>query len=261
VHTTAPAPVRIEVPVRVRFDEAGPDGLLRSSGLLRYVQDVAWIHSEGAGFGRDWYGARGLMWLVRAVELHVLGVAEYGSSLAVTTEVIGFRRVWARRKSEIHRVDAAGGGRSPVATVLIDWVLLGPTGAPSRVPPEILGAFPVELPSFDPARVALPQSDESHSHTILVARRDLDPMAHVNNSVYVDYLEEGVELAGGADLLGQVPRTYRMEYVLPAEPGARLVGRAGRLESGWAYRLEDEDGRELFRGLIESDPNQSARDR
>jgi acyl-ACP thioesterase len=253
VQHTAPAPVRLEVPIRVRFDEAGPDGLLRSSGLLRYVQDVAWIHSEGAGFGRDWYGARGLMWLVRSVELDVLGAAEYGSSLMVTTEVLGFRRVWARRRSEIVVADGAARGGSRIASVLIDWVLLGPNGAPARVPPEILGAFPVELPSFDPARVVLPASgDDAYRHAFSVARRDLDPMAHVNNSVYVDYLEEGVELAGGADLLGHLPRRYRMEYVLPAEPGARLVGRVERAESGWTYRLEDEAGRQLFRGLVES---------
>jgi hypothetical protein len=37
---------------RVRFDEAGPDGNLRTSGVLRYAQDVAWRHSEVLGFDR-----------------------------------------------------------------------------------------------------------------------------------------------------------------------------------------------------------------
>ncbi len=41
------------VPYRVRFDEAGPDGFLRTSVLLRYAQDVAWHHSASRGFGRD----------------------------------------------------------------------------------------------------------------------------------------------------------------------------------------------------------------
>ena len=54
---------------RVRFDEAGPDGNLPAEGYLRYAQDLAWIHSETAGFGREWYGARGLTWLARAIEL------------------------------------------------------------------------------------------------------------------------------------------------------------------------------------------------
>jgi acyl-ACP thioesterase len=233
----------------VRFDEAGPDGKLRSSGLLRYVQDVAWIHSEGAGFGRDWYGARQLMWLVRSIVLDVEEAVEYGTTLTVTTEVLGFRRVWARRRSEVFRADARG---SRVATMLIDWVLLGPSGTPTRVPPEILGAFPVELPSFEPTRVAVPSSEATVRHTLSVRPRDLDPMAHVNNAVYLDYLEEGVALAGGPELLARLPRRYRLEYILPAEPGARLEGSVNRIESGWSYRLSDEAGRELFRGLFES---------
>ena len=32
---------------RVRFDEAGADGRVRTGSLLRYAQDIAWRHSEG----------------------------------------------------------------------------------------------------------------------------------------------------------------------------------------------------------------------
>ncbi len=39
----------VTIPYRVRFDECGPDGLARSSALLRYAQDVAWVHSEQHG--------------------------------------------------------------------------------------------------------------------------------------------------------------------------------------------------------------------
>ena len=34
-------------------------------GHLRFAQDLAWIHSESAGFGREWYADRQLTWLVR----------------------------------------------------------------------------------------------------------------------------------------------------------------------------------------------------
>jgi acyl-ACP thioesterase len=247
VTSPATAPTRFETPVRVRFDEAGPDGLLRTSALLRYVQDVAWQHSEGAGFGRDWYGERRLTWLVRSVDVTVQSEVEYGASLRVTTEVIGFRRVWARRRSEVF----AEGDRR-IADLFIDWVLLGPTGGPTRVPVEILGAFPVEIPSFVPARVALPIAPlDAYRHEFSVTRRDLDPMAHVNNAVYLDFLEEGVELAGGTDSIRRTPRRYRVEYMLPAEPGARLAGLAWATDGGWCYRLDSTAGGELFRGVLE----------
>ena len=56
------SPSHHESTYRVRFDEAGPDGLLRASGLLRYAQDVAWMHSEALGFDRAWYRERDLAW-------------------------------------------------------------------------------------------------------------------------------------------------------------------------------------------------------
>src|ERR687895_2512270 len=61
-HSPAPvAPSRAHaVPYRIRFDECGPDGLVRASALLRYVQDAAWVHSDSAGFGRAWYADRAL---------------------------------------------------------------------------------------------------------------------------------------------------------------------------------------------------------
>jgi acyl-CoA thioesterase FadM len=85
---------------RVRFDEAGPDGRVRTATLLRYAQDVAWRHSEALGFDRAWYAERGLNWVVRGVELEVLRPIAMGTALRVATAVIGHRRIWARRLAE-----------------------------------------------------------------------------------------------------------------------------------------------------------------
>ena len=244
----APVPARFETTYRVRFDEAGADGLVRSSALLRYVQDIAWQHSEGAGFGRDWYGERQLTWLVRSLQLDIAGAAPFGSSLTVSTEVVGFRRVWARRLSEI-----TGENGRDVASVLIDWVLLGPGAAPTRVPVEIERAFAVQIPTFAPFRVNADDPGEAaFRQRLTVARRDLDPLAHVNNAVYVEYMEEAVEAAGGAEALASLPRSYRLEYLLPAEANAALTGAVSRSQGGWAYRLFDETGRDVFRGSLSS---------
>jgi acyl-CoA thioesterase FadM len=44
------APRRLELPVRVRFDEATAAGHCCASALLRAMEDVAWAHSISAGF-------------------------------------------------------------------------------------------------------------------------------------------------------------------------------------------------------------------
>ena len=129
-------PDACSAPYRVRFDEAAPDGLLRTSVLLRYAQDLAWFHSSARGFGRDWYAERGITWLVRAAEVAVVAPVRVGSELVGTTRVIGARRVWARRRTDF--VDADG---AAAAVVTIDWVLLDARGLPTRIPAEFEPVF------------------------------------------------------------------------------------------------------------------------
>ena len=254
---TAPAAdmplARVTVPYRVRFDECGPDGLARTSALLRYAQDIAWIHSERAGFDRAWYLERGLAWVVRTAEVGVGRPIPLGATLTITTRVIGVRKVWARRRTDAVLADGtlAMWGHT-------DWVITDERGMPTRIPPEFAGRFAVPPGSFEPGRVLLPPTPAGAAITASSVRpQDLDPMGHVNNAAYLDYLEEAVRGAGPAaqHALSAVPRTVRLEYLVPATPGAALVGQAwpgdpGGPASAWAWRLLDGEGRELTRGSL-----------
>jgi len=51
-----------------------------------------------------------------------------------------------------------------------------------------------------------------------------------------------------------LPRRYRAEFVASATPGLRLVGGSWATDSGWSYRLADENGHELFRARLETGP-------
>lgn len=253
--TDRPLVADLTVPYRVRFDECGPDGIVRTSAFLRYAQDVAWIHSEHRGFGRKWYAEHGLAWVVRAAEIAILAPIPLGSTLLVSTAVTGLRRVWARRRTEARLADGtlAAWGHT-------DWVMIDHRGMPGRVPPEFPAAFAVPPGSFEPGRVTLPPSPtdaaDAAVHRATVRPQDLDPMGHVNNAAYVDYLEEALHAAGeaGRRMLTAVPRRVRLEYVAAAAPGARLLGAAWPEPSvgddGWAWRLADDDAHELARGAV-----------
>lgn len=246
-------------PYRARFDECGADGLVRSSALLRYAQDLAWIHSERLGFTREWYADRGLAWVVRAAELAILAPLPLGETVTLTTRVIGFRRVWARRRTE---------GRLEDGSLALwghtDWVILDTVrGMPGRFPPEFLARFDVPPDPFEPGRVTLPPApaDGTHSHRTRVRPADIDPMGHVNNAVYLDFLEEALlaEGSGAAGIPTAIPRRFRIEYVQAATPGAELVSTTwrtaaeGGAPAGWAWRLDDTAGRELARALVTPD--------
>ena len=61
-----------------------------------------------------------------------------------------------------------------------------------------------------------------------------------------------VAAAGAGPGLATVPRRYRLEYALAAEPGAVLDAAAWRRDSGWDVRLTHAaTGADLFRARVE----------
>jgi acyl-CoA thioesterase FadM len=242
--------LRIEQLYRVRFDEATPDGLAKTSALLGYLQDVAWRHSEVLGFPRAWYRERGLAWVVRAIDVTLAAPICDGDELRLSTRIAGFRRVMARRRSELRAADGA-----PIGDVSVDWAMTDGR-APARIPSDFTRVPGIDLSPFAPTRVDLPPTPPDALVRRLVPRlRELDPMGHLNNGVYLDWLDEAVAAAGGADDACAAARRYRMEYLRAAGPGAALRSIAWRDGAGWAWRLVDDAG-DLVRGRL--DPASSA---
>lgn len=255
----------LTVRYRVRFDECGPTGTLRAAAYLRYAQDVAWIHSERLGYDRDWYTRRGIAWLVRGVELELLEPVRTGQELDVTTRVIGFRRIWARRQTDVRTVDSR-----LVAWALTDWVLTDRQGQPTRVPAEFPERFGLAAAPFSPIRVALPaQPPDALEVRFAVRYQELDPMGHANNAAYLEWIDELVRawagpgapdpgaLGPGAvdpgappDPTARFPRRYRLEYLAPVGPASALVGTAWADGDGVACRLSDEAGAECSRARL-----------
>ena len=130
-------------------------------------------------------------------------------------------------------------------------------GVPGRFPPEFLARFEGASQTFEPGRVTLPAmpTDGGRPHRSLARPQDTDPMGHVNNAAYLDYFEEALLTEGGeaAALTAALPRRFRLEYVVPASPGTEVLGTVWPLaghEAGCAWRLDDEGGCELARGLL-----------
>jgi acyl-ACP thioesterase len=250
-----------EATYRVRFDEAGPDGLLRTSGLLRYAQDVAWLHSTARGFDRDWYRDRQLTWLVRAAELEVLAPVPLGTVLTSHTAVVGQRRVWARRRGEFRSPDGSLAG-----WVHTDWVMIDGRGALTRIPSIFAEEFRIPETTAQIGRVPLARAPEgTPTRRFGVRPHELDPMDHVNNAVYLDWLEEAVLASaagergergerGDLDTSGELrrlPRRYRLEYAAAADAGMALDDAAWQDDGGWSYRVTGVEGSDVFRARLE----------
>jgi acyl-ACP thioesterase len=246
---------------RVRFDEADAAGNLRLSGFLRYAQDIAWQHSERLGFDRDWYAERGLAWVVRAVAVDVLAEVPMGRDVELATAVVGHRRIWARR---LVRVAGPDGGHA--ATIETDWVLLDGRGRPVRIPGVFGEVFDVPRTTDPMLRVPATRAPTQVRRTELVVREtELDPLGHVNNAVYVDWLEDAVWAAtrtattpaaaptsseptasapprapapfgpASAAAAARRPDRLRIEYVTPAVAGELVTTETWRAGEAWQH--------------------------
>jgi acyl-CoA thioesterase FadM len=229
---------RASLAFRVRFDEATPTGLVRTSALLRYAADLAWVHSAQRGFGRSWYAERGLAWVVRGVELDVLQPVGHGDELFGTTEAVAARKVIARRRTVL----ATGAGQV-AAHLMVDWALTTTAGVPTRIPAIFATVFTMPETTFAPIRVrAAPPDDGSTSTVELIVRpHELDPMGHVNNAVYLDWAEEAIRATGadGIAAVDSVPRRWRLEYLGAAAPGSRARAVVWSDGDGWSCRISD----------------------
>ena len=214
-------PLVHEARYRVRFDEAGPDGLLRTSGLMRYAQDVAWQHSTALGFGRDWY-ARARPDLARPVR----------GARGARADPDGRRRRRPDRRSSASA--ASGPGAAASSDRGRDARRLGPHGLGddrrARRPDADPGDLRRDVPDPGgerPDRAGAAAADAGRRdarRTFAVRPHELDPMDHVNNAVYLDWLEEAVLAAGG----GRGARTPDRRAAATLPPRVRGGGRRRR---------------------------------
>lgn len=229
---------------RVRFDEAGPDGHMRISALMRYAQDIAWRHSEQLGFDRGWYQARGLGWVVRSAEIELHRPVPMGHTLRVATAVVGHRRIWARRRGEVHMADG-----TLAARVTTDWVILDARSRIVRIPDDFGVAFLNPEIGGEILRVPPPQGDADRTLELAVVPRDLDPLAHVNNAVYVDWLDAALEAAGWGSATSGGGRSLRLEYLASAERGNQVTVALHGTAGAWHATIRRQDGLDLVRAM------------
>jgi len=177
---------------RVRHYECDAYGHLTSVNYVRYMQEAAFDASAVVGYDLPRYDAMGRLWLVRETEIDYLSQVYYGDSVDVTTWVMDMRKVRSRRAYEIRH---SGNGKL-VAKASTDWAFLETaTGRPAAIPDDMMQVFfETGTPDDPPPRQRFapmpPAPPEVFTQQRRVEWRDLDPGRHVNNAVYVAYLEE-----------------------------------------------------------------------
>jgi len=219
---------------RVRHYECDAYGYVKYTNYLNYMQEAAFDASAAAGYDLARYETMGQHWLVRETDVEYLHPLRYGNSVQVKTWVADFRRVRSWRAYEL-RLDGSG---ELVARASTDWVFLDSvTGRPVTIPSEMMHAFfPEGVPEQAPPRLRFPSAPTPPPGVFRLRRQvewgDIDTAQHVNNAVYLAYLEECSAQAAAAcgwpqgrmrkEGFAVVARRHQIEYRQPGVLGDEL---------------------------------------
>ncbi len=220
-------------PFRVRQYECDAYSHLHNSNYVRFMQEAAFEASADAGYDLARYNAMGHHWIIRETSIEYLKPVFYSQEVELKTWIIDFRRATSRRGYEFCRQPED----ELVARGYSDWVYLdSQTGIPARVPESMRDDFwPEGLPEGFPAREPIPAAPEPppgvFSHTHKVTWREIDLAHHVNNGVYLDYMDD----AGNAVL-----EAYGWSFQRMEQAGFAIVIRRNQIQYHHPALLDDE---------------------
>lgn len=220
---------------RVRHYECDAFGHLNNANYLRYMQETAFDASAAAGYDQDRYSELGHSWVIRETDIEYLKPIRYGDIVSVKTWVIDFQRVRSRRAYEFY----LHGSGDLVAKAITDWVFVeNRSSKPATIPDEIRRSYiSVESTDSIPPREKFPITPTPppgiFEMDLRVAWRDVDAVQHVNNAVYLNYVDEcGMQVltAHGWPITRMVAeefailiRRHQIQYRHPARHNDELI--------------------------------------
>jgi acyl-CoA thioester hydrolase len=247
---------------RARHYELDALGHVNNVVYVQYMQEAAIEASTDAGFGPDWYHARGTGWVGRRLTVRYLAQVTYAEEVDVATWVSHMHGPRSIREYDLTRV----GDGARVARARAEWVYVDrASGQPTRFPADL-------IPAFDPGgdeedlnvRPGSARPTEgahrytSHRH---VQFHELDPAGHVSHAIYLQWVgqayfdairaaghplermrsEGWVVLQGGHDI----------EYFAPALKDEPIeitswVCELGKVRGAWTHEVYQADSRRLL---------------
>lgn len=175
----------------IKFFETDPNLRLKLGSLVKLLQEAAISHSGSVGQGARKVEETGFAWVLHKLGIDIFRCPEYRENLEIITWSTGLQGLKARREFRVY-----AGGESIIAASSLWFYIDAARKQVVRIPPDLIGRYGIEpetvlqrdLDSWKADRDFLPEME-----TLITTRfSDYDPLEHVNNSVYFDYLETAI---------------------------------------------------------------------
>ena len=226
--------MKVTVAKRIGFYELDSDYKLRLKPLLNVMQEAAATHSECAGYATAELLAEGRAWVLHRMVLQVHRPPALDDELSVTTWHKGSRGFRSYRDFEVFSKDEKLVSAASL-WLLIDIrrkrILKVPRDVPERYGAEAIDGLEVNIDRWKPDLAFEPET------TVALAVRpsDYDPLGHVNNALYFDYLETLMEKSlGQSDKKGRLAIEFNKEIPLGVDSVAAGLKTDG---SGFIFKF------------------------
>ncbi len=175
---------------RVRWSEVDASGQVSPAAYLRYLVETAYDWAIAGGLGEaDGSNPLGILWMIRETEINIIHPLNYNERFDFTIWMVSWQRVRGIRAFEIVRKsDGVVIAQGTQQIVSFDAA----TMRPLNMPAHFLEKYRLEAPRQFPVTrfPKLPGNAKGLVTQRTVEWADLDQMQHVNNAIYLDYIEE-----------------------------------------------------------------------
>jgi len=165
--------------------DVGENNELSNKGILRFLQEIACIHSGLCGSSLNNVKETGIAWVVLNWKLHVFSRPRWNTTLTIKTWSSNQKHISFYRDFEITDED-----NNLVAVASSKWVPLDVINKTfAKMSPELISNYHIiDKHAFDePIKEKLAEPEGSafvKDYTVL--QRDLDTNHHMNNLIYLD---------------------------------------------------------------------------
>ena len=176
-----------QLPVQVRYDECGAQGVVRLSCVANWFQEAAGFNADTLGFGNAALGSKTLTWILTRTCLRISRLPVFGEKITI--------RTWPSRRERLacRGYEISDQQGAVCLEAVGEWAVLD---LPSRhivpFPDVLVSRYPANPePSLSfPGRVVPKLREAELSFPLLVRHDDLDINGHVNNAHYLSWILE-----------------------------------------------------------------------
>jgi len=180
--------MKVTLHKQVKYFEVDKFFKLKLGHLFRLLQEAAIEHSEKVGLGSKTLVDTGSVWILNRIQAEILRYPEYLENLTLVTWHKGSKGYRAFRDFILYA------GNEKVAAASSMWLYFDTQRKRIvRIPEDISAAYTTETESALDNRIDTWKADVDFAPSVVqsisIRASDYDPLGHVNNAVYFDYVE------------------------------------------------------------------------